>query len=156
MALEGYDFPRDDLATLLLRRFYPERTDRESAIIRDWLLARGALYDKFSFSVRVGQGQAPTEGLEAGVARSVAFSSRKRIDVLAWQGGTPTIIECKERVTPAAIGQILTYRLLLLEEMPDAPDPSLVIIGRYSDADTLRSANAQGVDVLLYPEADAA
>lgn len=150
MPLDGYDFRKDDLATLILRRFYPERTDRESTVIRDWLLAHGEDYDRFSFSVRVGQGQAPAAGIDPGVARSVLFSSRKRIDVLAWQGNTPTIVEVKERVTPAAIGQVLTYRQLLLEEFPDAPDPRLVIIGRYSDDDTLRSCSAQGIDVLLY------
>ena len=150
MAIEGYDFGHDDLTVLLLRRFYPERTDRESTIIRDWLLAHGADYDRFSFSVRVGEGQTPAPDLEAGVVRSVVFSSRKRIDILAWQGNTPTIVEVKERVTPAALGQLLTYRHLLLEELPDAPDPRLVIIGRYSDPDTLRSLSAHGVDVYLY------
>lgn len=149
--MEGYDFVADDLATLLLRRFYPERTDRESTIIRDWLQAHGADYDRFSFSVRVGQGQTPAAGLDPGVASSVIFSSRKRIDVLAWQGSSPTIIEVKERITPAALGQILTYRQLFMEELPDAPDPRLVVIGRYSDDETIRSLNAHGVDVELYP-----
>lgn len=148
--MEGYDFKSDDLTTLLLQRFYPERTDRESTIIRDWLFAHGAEYDRFSFSVRVGQGQTPAPGLDPGVARSVAFSSRKRIDILAWQGPAPTIIEVKERVTPAALGQILTYRQLFLEEIPGAPEPRLVIIGRYSDDDTLRALSAHGVDVLLF------
>lgn len=146
-----YDFSKDDLATLLLQRFYPERTDRESTVIRDWLFAHGAEYDRFSFSVRVGQGQTPAPGLDPGVVRSVAFSSRKRIDILAWQGPAPTIIEVKERVTPAALGQVLTYRQLFLEETPDAPEPRLVIIGRYSDDDTIRSITAHGVDVLLFP-----
>ena len=148
--MEGYDFNKDDLTKLLLQRFYPERTDRESTIVRDWLFAHGAEYDRFSFSVRVGQGQTPAPGLDPGVARSVAFSSRKRIDILAWQGPAPTIIEVKERVTPAALGQILTYRQLFLEETPDAPEPRLVIIGRYSDDDTLRALSAHGIDVLIF------
>jgi len=153
MPTTGYDFGADALATLLLRRFYPERTDRESTIIRDWLFAHGAEYDRFSFSVRVGQGQAPSEALEPGVARSIAFSSRKRIDVLAWQGNTPTIVEVKERVTTAALGQLLAYRQLLLEDYPDSPDPRLIIIGRYSDQDTLRVLAANGIDVFLYDSA---
>ena len=92
MPSTGYDFSADDLTTLLLRRFYPELTDRESTIIRDWLQAHGIEYDRFSFSVRVGQGQQTPADLEPGVSRSVAFSSRKRIDVLAWQGNAPTIV----------------------------------------------------------------
>lgn len=151
----GYDFTSDDLTTLLLRRFYPERTDRESTVIRDWLLAHGADYDRFSFSVRVGQGQTPDPSHLDSVQQSTVFSTRKRIDILAWQGSLPTIVEVKERVTPASLGQILTYRHLFLEEHPDAPDPRLVIIGRYSDPDTLQSLSAHGIDVFLYETAPA-
>jgi hypothetical protein len=148
--MEGYDFAATDLTTLLLRRFYPERTDRESTIIRDWLLEHGAEYDRFSFSVRVGEGQTPAPELEPGVARSVVFSSRKRIDVLAWQGNQPTIIEVKERVTPGALGQVLTYRQLFMQEQPDAPEPILKVIGRYSDDETIRALVSHGVEVIIY------
>lgn len=148
--MEGYDFSGADLTTLLLRRFYPERTDRESTIIRDWLLAHGAEYDRFSFSVRVGEGQTPNPDDLPGIQRSVAWSTKKRIDVLAWQGQQPTIVEVKERVTPAVLGQLLTYRQLFLEENPDAAEPTLVAIGRYSDPDTLRSLIGQGIAVYLY------
>lgn len=148
--MAGYDFTSADLTTLLLRRFYPERTDRESTIIRDWLLAHGPEYDRLSFSVRVGEGQTPNPDDLPGVQRSVAFSSRKRIDVLAWQGDQPTIVEVKERVNPAVLGQLLTYRQLFLEDNPDAAEPILVAIGRYSDPDTLRSLQAQGITVYLY------
>lgn len=153
--MQGYDFPGADLATLILRRFYPERTDRESTIIRDWLLAHGAEYDRFSFSVRVGEGQTPNPDDLPGVQRSVAFSTKKRIDVLAWRGAQPTIVEVKERVTPAVLGQLLTYRQLFLEENPDALEPILVAIGRTSDPDTIRALNTQGVSVFLYEQADA-
>lgn len=152
--MEGYDYKASDLAELILRRFYPERTQRESGVIRDWLLLHGAEYDRLSFSVRVGEGQTPAPDLPAGVARSVVFSSKKRIDVLAWQGNTPTIVEVKERITPAVLGQLLTYRQLLLEEQPDVDEPRLVAIGRYSDPDTLRTLSAQGVDVFTYAPAD--
>jgi hypothetical protein len=151
--MQGYDFPGADLATLILRRFYPERTDRESTIIRDWLLAHGAEYDRFSFSVRVGEGQTPNPDDLPGVQRSVAFSSRKRIDVLAWRGAQPTIVEVKERVTPQVLGQLVAYRDLFLEEKPDAEEPILVAIGRYSDPDTLRVLTANGITVYLYEPA---
>ena len=154
--MEGYDFTKDDLAQLILRRFYPERTQRESAVLRDYLLAHGAEYDRFSFSVRVGFGQVLSPNLLPGIRRSTNFSSRKRMDMLGWQGNSPTIVEVKERVTAAALGQILTYQQLFLEELPDAPPPRLVIIGRYSDQDTLRSLASYGIDVYLYDPAVAA
>jgi hypothetical protein len=154
MRNDGYQFGADDLATLILRRFYPERTDRESTVIRDFLLAHGREYDRFAFSVRVGQGATPDPSHLPAVQANAVFSSRKRIDILAWSGAQPTIIEVKERVTPASLGQILTYRHLFLEENPDALEPALVVIGRFSDADTLRALQAAGVTVYIYEQTD--
>ena len=149
--MNGYDFTKADLPLLLVRKYFPERTDRESRIILDWLAAHGDDYDRITFSVHIGDGLAPNPDHLPGIQKTTTYSTQKRIDVLAWQGSQPTIIEVKERVTPAALGQILTYRVLFLEELPDAPEPRLVVIGRYSDPDTIKGLNAHGVDVLLYP-----
>lgn len=150
MTIPGYDFARADLAELLLRKFFPERTDRESGIIRDFLLARGGEFDRWSFSVRVGEGVKPDPTHLQEIQANTARFSKKRIDMIAWQGDQAFIIEVKERVSPAVLGQLQTYRHLWLEENPDAKEPKLVAIGRYSDADTLRALNAHGIDVILY------
>jgi hypothetical protein len=60
-------------------------------------------------------------------------------------------VEVKERIVADALGQLLMYRQLLLQEAPNADDPRLVAIGRYSDPDTLSALAAQGVDVFIYP-----
>jgi hypothetical protein len=52
------------------------------------------------------------------------------------------------------LGQLTTYRHLLLEDRPGIPDPWLMSIGRYSDDDTLRVLAANGVEVILYDKAD--
>ena len=156
MNVDGYLFDRDALALLLIRSHYPERTDHESALIRDWLKARGEQYDRFAFSVRLGT-PAPVDPTHLpGVQRSAAWSSLKRIDVLAWEGEQPTIVEVKARVTPSCLGQVLTYRDLFLERYPESLPPKLLVIGRTSDVDTIRSLNGAGVDVLLYPLEEAA
>lgn len=155
--MEGYDFNRNDLALLLIRKHFPERTDQESAIIIDWLREHGEEYDRFSFSVRVGEGQQPAPDLLPGVARSVAFSSRKRIDVLAYRGLQATIGEVKQRIGPGVLGQLLTYRQLYMNERPDEELPKMIAIGRYSDPDTLGVLTANDVTVYLYePVPDAA
>lgn len=150
MPIEGYNFTRDDLPMLLKFGYFPEQPPDESALLKDWLVEHGAEYDRYSFSARVGQGQTPAPDLDPGVARSVAFSTRKRIDALAWQGVALTILEAKIRVKAAMLGQILMYRQLVLEEFPDLEEPRLVAIGRYSDDDTLRVLAAHNIDVLLY------
>jgi hypothetical protein len=147
---EGYDFPGGSLAELILRRFYPERTHHESAIIRDYLLAHGLEYDRFQFSVRVGAGNPTDPEHLVGIQKSTAWSSRKRIDAIFWQGPRATIAEVKQRINPEVLGQLQTYAALWHEENPDFPPPKLIALGRYSDQDTLRVLAAHGIDVYLY------
>lgn len=153
MALPDYDYTTTDFSTLLLQRFYPERTDGESAVIKAFLLEHLAEFDRVTFGKRIGKGAAIDPTTLPAVQRATAFSTRKRIDILAWRGGSPVIIEVKQHVTPAALGQILTYRHHFLEEFPDAPSPELVVVGRESDPDTLAALQAHGITVYLYPDA---
>lgn len=150
MIENGYSYGSSDLALLLIRRSYPERTDRESVVIRAFLEAHGAEYDRYEFSVRVGTGQAPDPSHLPGVQENTVFSSRKRIDMILWRGQQATIVEAKERITPAVLGQLLTYRHLLLEDRPGIREPILTTIGRYSDDDTIRVLQAGGVNVYTY------
>lgn len=146
----GYVYTSADLAELLIRNYYPERTNRESGVIKDFLMARGRLYDRYEFSVRVGQGVAPDPSHMPEIQEQAKFNYQKRIDLIVWRAGKPTIVDAKERVTAAVIGQLRQYRHLLLEDRPDMDEPSLMVIGRYSDDDTLRVLAAEGIDVLLY------
>lgn len=149
----GYSYGSSDLALLLIRRSYNELTDRESFVIRAFLEAHGREYERYEFSVRVGTGITPFPEHLEGVRRNTWHSSRKRIDLLAWQGAQPTIVEAKERLTPAVLGQLKTYRHLLLEDRPGIPEPILIAIGRYSDDDTIRVLQAEGVNVYTYEHA---
>lgn len=151
--MQGYDFTKDDLALLLLRRWYPERTDHESVVLREFLFRHGAEYDRFSFSVRIGESVAPNPDHPESAQRSTVFSSRKKIDMLAWSGEQATIVEVKARISPASLGQILTYQQLFLEEKPDAMVPLLVVIGQQGDDDTLRALSSHGVTVHVYENA---
>jgi len=153
MSAADYEYEGADLATLLIRKAYPERTDGESIVIRAYLLAHLKEFDRIIFGKRVGQGATIDPTLLPAVQRAIADSTKKRIDILAWRGPQPVIIEVKQNVTPAALGQILTYRHFFLDEHPNAPEPELVVVGRVSDADTIASLNAHGVTVYLYPEA---
>ena len=150
MALSGYDYGPDSFAQLLIAKFYPERTDKESAIIRDYLKAHLIEFDRVSFSVRVGKGATPDPDHLPAIQRATVYSSQKRIDVVAWQGNQVFLIEAKSIVGYAVMGQLLLDRHLWLEDYPDSPEPSLVAIGRTSDPDSLRGLSSHGVDVFLY------
>lgn len=153
MLNDGYAFDRTDFALLLIRKSYPERTTGESHVIRAFLLAHLLDYERIEFSRRVGQGIPPDPSHLPAVQRNTAFSSKLRIDLLAWQGNQPTIVEVKQDITPASLGQILTYRHHLVEEFPDAPEPRMVVVGRTASPDALVALQAHGVTVYVYPDA---
>lgn len=156
MAQGDYAFGQTDFALLLIRKAYPERTDGESAVIRAFLLVHLHEFDSLVFGKRVGQGEPPDPTHLPAIQQQTVLNTQKRIDILAFQGSQPIIVEVKQRVTPAALGQILTYRHLYTLENPNAPDPELWVVGRTSDADTLSSFAAHGVTVFLYPDANVA
>lgn len=148
----GYDYSRAQLVESLTKMQFPERTQRESALIRDWLLHFVDQFDTYSLSVRVGEGTAPDPTHDAGVQASQVFSTKKRIDILAFKGEQPYIFEVKQRLVPAALGQLLAYSHLWRLENPNAPEPILGAIARTSDDDTNKALSAHGVTVYLVPE----
>lgn len=153
MHLDGYGYDRNDFALLLIRKHYPERTDGESHVIRAFLLEHLQDFDRLAFSKRVGHGIKPDPTHLPAVQANTAFSSMLRIDILAWRGNLPIIIEVKQDVTPASLGQILTYRHHFLEEFPESSEPELVVVGRTANPDAITALQAHGVTVYLYPDA---
>lgn len=155
MKFEGYEFARDTFASLLLRRHFPERNDGESAVILAFLIEHLPEYDSIGFAKRLGHPLTVDPALPESVQRGAMFSSMLKVDILAWTGQQPTLIEVKQHVTPAALGQILTYRHHLLEAMPDVREPRLVVVGRTASPDAVAALQAHGVTVYLYPDAPA-
>jgi len=153
--VQGYDYTADQLPMLIALGYFPEQPKPESLVIRDFLVNQGATYDRFSFSVRVGTPIQPDPTHLPAVQAGGVQSSLKRIDLLAWTGKQVTIVEAKIRISVAAIGQVLMYRELFVQEMPDVPEPRLVVIGRSGDPDVLSTHSAQGIDVYLYADAPA-
>jgi hypothetical protein len=156
MAIDGYTVTSSDFALLLIRKHFPERTDGESAVIRAFLLQHLQEFESITFGKRVGRGTTPDPSHLDGVQQQQAYSSRLRIDILAMRGARPVIIEVKQRVTPASLGQILTYKHHFQQEYPDAPDPELIVVGRDAAQDAIDALQAHGVTVYLYPDASAA
>jgi hypothetical protein len=150
---EGYLFTPDRYDELLKRQFFPEKTGPESRNYREYLSRHIRDFDYVRLQVRVGEGVTPDPALLDGVQRQAIRNSKKIIDILGMKGDQATIVEVKIRVTIQALGQVLGYRHLYQEAKPDAPEPFVLIVGTYADADALRVITSNGVPVLLYPEA---
>jgi hypothetical protein len=151
MTIEGYDFGSDSFAELLLRKFFPEKTQHETKLLLEYLVEHQHEFERCSVSVRIGAGLAPDPSHVPGVQRNTERSSRRRIDFVGWFGNEATLVEAKTRIGHAVLGQLLSDRILWGEEFPDAPEPRLVAIGRTSDEDSLRILASHGIDVYLYP-----
>lgn len=149
-----YNYDRQSLLTLFMKLQFPEAGQREISILRDFLSRHINEYDRYSFSVRVGKGLQPDPTHLPGVQANTAYFTKKRIDMLAWQGPQPFIFEVKERIDPRALGQMKTYAHLWMEDNPDARPPILAAIGRFSDPDTLRVFTANGITVYLVGKGD--
>lgn len=150
----GYWFTAADLPKLQVQKYYPERTSKESDVIRDYLNAHGADFEQIGFSVRVGQALKPDPTHLIGVQKSTIYSSRKRIDIVGVFSEQVTLVEAKARIEPSALGQILTYRQLWMQDNPGFGEPRLVLIGRYSDTDTVNALTSHGVNVYIYDTAE--
>lgn len=154
--MDGYDFHRDTFPELLLRSFFPEKTDRESGLLKEFLVRHLHEYDRVTFSVRIGQGIAVNPEHLPGIQRSTAFSSRRRIDMVLWRGPSVTLCEAKDRLGHSVLGQLISDRQLWLEERPHDPEPALIAIGRTSDEETERILSANGIAVYVYDAAEPA
>jgi hypothetical protein len=64
---------------------------------------------------------------------------------MAWIGAQPFMFEVKKRANHHAIGQLMTYRQLWMEDNPDAPVPRLAVIARTIDPDMERSSRPTGL-----------
>lgn len=151
----GYTFTRDEFPALLKMQRYPEQTQAQTEVMRAYFHEHLDEFDAVTFEFRLGAGLPPDPSHLPSVQLQTVLLTQQRIDILARSGSRLTIIESKSRVTPSSLGQVLSYRLLVMKEFPDAAEPQLVIIGRESDPDTIDACTAHGATVYLYETADA-
>jgi len=85
-------------------------------------------FDSFDYDVHVGEGVVPGEGWEPEIKAMALALSEKRIDVVGWKSGIPTIIEVKPSAALSAIGQALCYRELYVRRNPAGVRPLLMIV----------------------------
>lgn len=151
MAIDGYDFRPDQFSEVLLRKFFPEKTDHESILLRQFLEARGVDFPtKWSASVRIGEAIVPNPEHLEGVQRNTARSSRRRIDFVGWDGQQATLVELKTFVGHQVMGQLLSDAVLWMKEFPDGPEPRLVAVGRRSTPEDEEIVSGHGITIYLY------
>ncbi len=123
----------------------------QAAVTRKWLTENAARFDRIDFEVRLGEGTPPLSTMSDVERADHKRQTQMRADFIAWDRDYPVIGEVKKRLDTNAIGQLLTYRLLFLNEHPGVPEPGMVAVGERADPDVVTAANAHGIDIEVYP-----
>ena len=148
--MSGYTWNADEFARLLIERSYPEKTDHESALLRDYLREHLTEFDRVDFSVRVGASVTPDPSHLEGVQRQAILNSMKRIDMVGYFGQSVTLVEAKTLISYQVMGQLLFNRRLWMQQFPNGQEPRLVAIGRRGTEQDVAVLTDHGIDVYLY------
>jgi hypothetical protein len=154
MTQTGYRFDANRFAELLIAKSYPEKTDHESALLRDYLQQHLAEFDGVEFSVRIAPSVTPDPAHLAGVQRQALLNSMNRIDMVGYMGQTPVLVEVKTTIGHAVMGQLLMDRALWIAEHPDGQEPQLVAVGRRGSERDVAVLVEHGISVYLYDASD--
>lgn len=142
--------PLTNIDALVSQAQFRGMATTQSRVTRAWLLQNAERFDRVEFEVHVGQGATPHPEWAEATRQQFRYQTQKRIDVVAWRGDAPCLVEVKRQANVGAIGQLLAYRLLWMADNPTAPDPSMVIVCETADNDVISSAHAHGIDVEIY------
>jgi hypothetical protein len=123
----------------------------EAALAKAWLEANIHQYDDLDWQKHVGPGVELGSEHHPNMQKMAYHSSRKRADLVAYQGQSATIVEFKDHVDLAAVRQALGYADLWRHSPADPPVGAVVVVGRSGDAGIIDTAAALGVTVELLP-----
>lgn len=143
--------PLPNLQQLIEQTQYEGMRVSESHVMRDWLKLHGTECDRIEFYVRLGEGGDPLPTWSDEEKANWKYQTAKRADAIVWFGRQPVILELKQRLVAAALGQILSYRQFFMETYPDELTPNMRAVCRWTDQDVMRALNAHGIDVEVIP-----
>lgn len=100
----------------------------EKYIWARWLASGGRVHAPFVYDLRVGDGLTmPATSSRFEINQAYALTT-KRIDALYYDGELCVIIEVKRRAGASAVGQLLTYRELILRGPNPPPAVAMLLV----------------------------
>ncbi len=103
----------------------------------------------YSFDVRLGKGMPIDPTWPGYIQRMATALTQRRVDFLARAAAELWILEIKVRAGPAAVGQLLTYLSLFIEQYPQEPLVRLGIVADRNSYDMSDVYEAVGIDLFL-------
>lgn len=131
------------------RRKYTHMLPIEAELWGRFIDANPGYFDSVDYDFRVGDGM-EVENIEPeNIKRMATMITQKRIDVVGWNDGTPTIVEVKERVGLSTLGQISGYVLLFKRDFSTLGDPDQLVVCNMIGRDERYLFEKQGIQVVL-------
>lgn len=128
---------------------YPHMIDAEAETWNLFIDAFPGRYESCDYDFRVGQGMILDNQWPDDVKNMATAISQKRIDVLAWVGNSITIIEIKKRASLSAIGQLIGYKTLFINEFKNLKKPGTLLICQTIDRDDQLAFDTEGIPVVV-------
>ncbi len=129
------------------RERFPALVPGEIVIFRAWLRLHEKEYDRFDFNVRIGKGEDPGPTAEPNLRAMWIHNTQLRVDAVGYIGPDPTIIEVKDDAGTAAIGQLLTYKRVWIDEARSVTPPKLILVVRTFSVNILPIVNETGISL---------
>ncbi len=128
------------------RHKYPHLLGEDIPVWNRFISKYPDRFDTVDYDILVGKGGDTSNIPDDNSKKQWVQLTRKRIDVIGYKNGFPTIIEVKKRVSLSTLGQVLGYRFLYLAEHPELPSVKIFIICSSIDQDDKDILNYYGVD----------
>ncbi len=128
---------------------YAHMLGDEAIIWERFIDAHPGYYSTCDYDYRVGEGMILNIEWEDNIKRMATAITQKRIDVLAWVGDIPTIIEVKRRAGLGTLGQLLGYWSLFRKDFPHFVRPKLLLICESIDEDTIAVMEDNNIPVVV-------
>lgn len=103
----------------------------------------------FEFDVHLGRGLPIDPTWPAWLISMATTLTQKRVDLVAHTNAATWILEIKPRAGPGAVGQLLTYRQLYLEQLKPTHPLHLGIIADRNSYDMLPVYDAHAIRLFL-------
>jgi len=129
------------------RHKYPHMIGENAEIWSRFIDENPGRFESADYDFRVGEGMELKQEWPENVKRDATALTQKRIDVLAWKGDQPTIVEVKRRVGLSALGQVLGYKILFMRDLPHIKEPELLVVTGKIGEDDRRVLEGHNVPV---------
>lgn len=141
-----------DIEVMTARGRVPGMEKPESEVAIAWTLAHLDEYPTIEYNFRLGPGVDPGPSYPKESRELNILLTQKRADILARRPGQAAIVEVKLRVDLGAMGQLIGYRALYLEQFGRGENVQLIAAGRFVDDQVRSLLLEQGIMVEIFPQ----